>query len=71
MFTTVKGHFDGKALILDEPPPVRKPAKVLVTFIGPQKSKQTSRQVIETILARGPVSISPLRIKDLLAEGRL
>jgi hypothetical protein len=70
MFTTVKGHFDGKTLVLDEPPPARKPAEVLVTFIGPRKGEPSARKVLDTVLARGPVSIAPLRIRDLIAEGR-
>jgi len=70
MFTTVKGHFDGKMLILDEPPPVRKPAEVLVTFIGPPTNKPAPKSALDAILAHGPVSIAPLQVRDLVAEGR-
>jgi len=70
MFTTVRGHFDGKSLLLDEPPPVSEPSAILVTFIPPSEDQVSSDEVIATILARGPVSIAPLRIQDLIEEGR-
>ena len=70
MFSTVKGHFDGKNLVLDEPAPLDQPAEVLVTFISPSGDHRASRALLDTILARGPISIAPLQIKELIEEGR-
>jgi len=70
VLVTIRGHFDGKMLVLDESPPDHKPAEVLVTFIGPPTNNDASREILDAVLARRPVSIAPLRIKDLIAEGR-
>ncbi len=70
MLRSVKGIYDGQRLELDEKIKVKKRLNVLVTFLDEDTSMPHNKVILRRLLERQPVKIAPLKVKELIEEGR-
>ena len=63
----IRGHYDGKVVVLDEPPPVPSQPEVLILFRGHQRHSPEEARVIRSRL-RG--SGKGLRLREKLLIDR-
>ncbi len=70
MLRSVIGVYNGNKLALKEKVEVKKPVDVLVTFLNEADVSLQKSAVLKRLLQRKPVKITPLKVKDLIAEGR-
>jgi hypothetical protein len=70
MLQSVVGLYDGNKLELTEEVQVNGIVKVLVTFLDETDTAIKKNALIQRLLSREPVKIAPLKVKDLIEEGR-
>jgi hypothetical protein len=70
MLRSVRGVFDGKGLELEEKVSVKGKTDVLVTFLNEDKIVVRNEVALKRLLKRKPVKIAPLKVKELIEEGR-
>lgn len=70
MLRSVEGVYDSGRLKFKEPVEVKGKANVLVTFLNDVEIFDRSRSYLTRLLNRKPVKITPLKVKDLIEEGR-
>ena len=68
MLQTVKGYYYKGKIELEENIKIKKKVPVLITFL--QEGRSESLSAVERMLKRKPVKISPIKVVDLIAEGR-
>ncbi|MBI5213772.1 MAG: hypothetical protein HY957_10465 [Nitrospirae bacterium] len=70
MLRSVVGVYDGNRLKLKEKVEIRGSVDVLVTFLKEPNETLQRKTILQRLLKRKPVKISPLKVKDLIVEGR-
>ncbi|OHB89512.1 MAG: hypothetical protein A3D13_02840 [Planctomycetes bacterium RIFCSPHIGHO2_02_FULL_40_12] len=70
MLHSVRGVFDGKRLELEEKVSVKGKTDVLVTFLNEDKIVIRNKFALKRLLERKPVKVAPLKVKELIEEGR-
>ncbi|MBM4135610.1 MAG: hypothetical protein FJ241_02140 [Nitrospira sp.] len=70
MLRSVIGIYNGNKLELKEKVEVKEPVDVLVTFLKETDFSFKKKFLIKRLLNRKPIRITPLKVKDLIEEGR-
>ena len=70
MLRSVIGIYDGDKLKLKESVDVKGKVNVLVTFLNETDVSNHRKFYLERLLKRKPIKIIPLKVKDLIEEGR-
>lgn len=64
MYTAIKGTYENGQVILDEPPPTRQKAKVVVMFLGDEDNESKQPTKISTGVRLGSLAGQGYRIPD-------
>jgi hypothetical protein len=67
---SVIGVYDGDKLKLKEKVKIKGAVNVLVTFLNETETALQKKMLLQRLLKRQPVKITPLNVKDLIEEGR-
>ena len=70
MLRSVMGVYDKGKVNLKEPVEVKGKANVIVTFLNEEGLSELRAAHIARLLNRKPARIAPLKVKDLIEEGR-
>lgn len=70
MLRSVLGVYDGSKLELKETVEVKGKTNVRVTFLNEVAIPEQQKFYLKRLLDRKPIKITPLKVKDLIEEGR-
>lgn len=70
MLRSVLGVYDGSKLELKETVEVKGKTNVRVTFLNEVAIPDQQKFYLKRLLDRKPIKITPLKVKDLIEEGR-
>lgn len=70
MLRSVEGVYDSGRIKFKEPVEVKGKANVLITFLNDVEITEQRKSYLVRLLDRKPVKVTPLKVKDLIEEGR-